>query len=189
MPIKACFILVGVNGVSKKNLYSALAKLRAAADGRIGHAVAQEGGIESVLLAGKKQKGKPARIALRAEFEELELGGPVGVGFAYEIGLGLLQPMDAALSIEPLVKLERLTSRHHHKPTCMMERDGQLSHSAMRLVGALRRGCGSCIRNGTGSFSRYCAVSKTGSDASRNFGLAIEPRYPNGCWIFYKASL
>ena len=124
MPIEACSIFVGANGVGKTNLYNALAKLRAAADGRIGHAVAQEGGIESVLWAGKRQKGQPARIALRAEFEELELAGPVGVGFAYEIELGLPRPTDAAFSIEPLVKLERLTSHYHRKPTVMMERKG-----------------------------------------------------------------
>ncbi|MEM6495575.1 MAG: AAA family ATPase [Pseudomonadota bacterium] len=124
MPIEACSVFVGANGVGKTNLYNALAKLRAAADGRIAHSVAQEGGIESVFWAGVRQKGRPARIALRAEFAELDFGGPDGVGYTYEIELGLPRPTDAAFSIEPLVKVERLTSSHRQKPIVMMERKG-----------------------------------------------------------------
>lgn len=124
MPIEACSVFVGANGVGKTNLYNALAKLRASAEGRIAHSVAQEGGIESVFWAGVRQKGRPARIALRAEFGELEFGGSAGAGYTYEIELGLPRPTDAAFSIEPLVKVERLTSSHRQKPVVMMERKG-----------------------------------------------------------------
>ena len=129
MPIEVCSVFVGANGVGKTNLYNALAKLQAAADGRISHAIAQEGGIESVLWAGPRRRGQPVRIMLRAEFGELEFGGADGLGFTYEIELGLPRPTDAAFSIEPLVKLERLSSSHAsgsrgRQSTIMMERKG-----------------------------------------------------------------
>ena len=124
MPIEACSVFVGSNGVGKTNLYNALSKLQAAAEGRISHAIAGEGGIESVLWAGPRQRGRPARLVLRAEFAELEFGGPDGVGFTYEVELGLPRPTDAAFSIEPLIKVERLSSSHSQKPTLMMERKG-----------------------------------------------------------------
>lgn len=124
MPIEACSVFVGANGVGKTNLYNALAKLQAAADGCISHAIAQEGGIESVLWAGSRRRGQPVRIVLRADFTELEFGGAEGIGFTYEVELGLPRPTDAAFSIEPLVKLERLSSSHGRKPMTMMERKG-----------------------------------------------------------------
>ena len=77
-----------------------------------------------MLWAGPRRRGQPVRIMLRADFAELEFGGADGAGFSYEIELGLPRPTDAAFSIEPLVKLERLTSSHGPKATTMMERKG-----------------------------------------------------------------
>ena len=57
--VDACSIFIGANGVGKTNLYKALGLLRSAADGNLTRAIAQEGGIESVLWAGKRQ-GKQA---------------------------------------------------------------------------------------------------------------------------------
>ena len=57
LPVEACSIFIGANGVGKTNLYKALGLLRAAAEGTITRAIAQEGGIESVLWAGKKRRG------------------------------------------------------------------------------------------------------------------------------------
>ncbi len=51
--VDACSIFVGANGVGKTNLYKALGLLRSAADGNLTRAIAQEGGIESVLWAGR----------------------------------------------------------------------------------------------------------------------------------------
>ena len=57
--VDACSIFVGANGVGKTNLYKALGLLRAAADGNLTRAIAQEGGIESVLWAGVRKGGGP----------------------------------------------------------------------------------------------------------------------------------
>ena len=61
LPIEECSVYVGPNGVGKTNLYRALGLLRCAADGTITRAIAEEGGIESVLWAGVRRRGEPAR--------------------------------------------------------------------------------------------------------------------------------
>jgi predicted ATPase len=58
--VDACSIFVGANGVGKTNLYKALGLLRAAADGNLTRAIAQEGGIESDAV-GRRPKGRRAR--------------------------------------------------------------------------------------------------------------------------------
>jgi predicted ATPase len=45
LPIEACSVFVGANGVGKTNLYRALALLRCAASGTITRAIAEDGGI------------------------------------------------------------------------------------------------------------------------------------------------
>ena len=52
LPVEACSIFIGANGVGKTNLYKSLGLLRAAADGTLTKAIAEEGGIESALWAG-----------------------------------------------------------------------------------------------------------------------------------------
>ena len=126
LPIEACSAFVGANGVGKTNLYKALALLRGAADGTITRAVAEEGGIASVLWAGKRRAGQPVRLALKAHFDEMEYGVEVGLPHSYEIEIGLRSPAEAAFSIEPLVKEERLTIRQGGRDVVMLERKGGL---------------------------------------------------------------
>lgn len=126
LPIEACSVFVGANGVGKTNLYKALALLRGAANGTITRAIAEEGGIESVLWAGKRRAGRPVRLALKAHFDEMELGIEVGLPHSYEIEIGLRRPAEAAFEIEPLVKEERLTIRQGGRDVVMMERKGGL---------------------------------------------------------------
>ena len=114
--VDACSIFVGANGVGKTNLYKALGLLRSAADGNLTRAIAQEGGVESVLWAGDRKGGGPVRMILEAQFEELK----------YEVEVGLPQPTAAAFQIEPLVKEERLTVRAGKRDVVMMERKGPL---------------------------------------------------------------
>ena len=66
--VDACSIFIGANGVGKTNLYKALGLMRSAADGNLTRAIAQEGGIESVLWAGKRPGKQPVRLALSAQF-------------------------------------------------------------------------------------------------------------------------
>lgn len=123
LPIEPCSVFVGANGTGKTNLYKAIGLLRAAADGSITRAVAEEGGIESVLWAGQRRRGQPVRLHLKAYFDE-DAHAIVTAPCAYEVELGLPRPTDAAFSIEPLVKLERLTMRHRGRDVVMMERKG-----------------------------------------------------------------
>jgi len=124
LPIEACSVFVGANGVGKTNLYRALARLRCAANGTITRAIAEDGGIGSVLWAGPRHMKESARLLLKARFGDPTPGGEIT--HAYEIQVGLREPFEAAFRIEPLVKKERLTVRQGKRDVAMMERKGQL---------------------------------------------------------------
>jgi len=126
LPVEACSVFVGANGVGKTNLYKALGLLRSAADGSITRAIAEEGGIESVLWAGGRRRSEPARLILKAHFDEMEYGVEVGLPHSYEIAIGLRQVTEAAFTIEPLIKEERLTIRQGRRDVVMMERKQSL---------------------------------------------------------------
>jgi predicted ATPase len=82
-------VFIGANGVGKTNLYKALGLLRCAAEGTITRAIAEEGGIESVLWAGVRRRGMPVRLVLKAHFDEMEYGLEVGLPHSYEVEIGL----------------------------------------------------------------------------------------------------
>jgi predicted ATPase len=126
LPIETCSVFVGPNGVGKTNLYKALGLLRCAADSSITRAIAEEGGIESVLWAGSRKRGQPVRLILKAHFDEMEYGLEVGLPRSYEIEIGLRRPTEAAFEIEPLIKEERLVIRDGRRDIVMMERKGSL---------------------------------------------------------------
>lgn len=126
LPVEQLSIFVGANGVGKTNLYKALALLRGAADGTITRAIAEEGGLDSVLWAGPRKDRKPVRLVLKALFDELEYGVEIGLPHSYEVEIGLRQPTEAAFTLEPLVKAERLTMRHGGRDVVMMDRKGPL---------------------------------------------------------------
>jgi predicted ATPase len=126
LPVDACAVFVGANGVGKTNLYKALGLLRSAADGTLTRAIAGEGGIESVLWAGKRQRHAPVRLVLKGHFDGPEYGVEVGLPHSYEVEIGLRKPTEAAFTIEPLVKEERLVVRHGQRDVVMMERKGPL---------------------------------------------------------------
>lgn len=124
--VDACSIFIGANGVGKTNLYKALGLLRSAADGTLTRAIAQEGGIESVLWAGARQRREPVRMILEAHVEDLQYGVEVGLPYSYEVEVGLRKPTEAAFTIEPLVKEERLIARVGQRKVVMMERKGPM---------------------------------------------------------------
>lgn len=126
LPVEACSIFIGANGVGKTNLYKALGLLRAAASGTITRAIADEGGLDSVLWAGSRRRHEPTRLILKAHFDELAYGVEVGVPNSYEIEIGVRQPTEAAFVSEPLVKEERLSSRLRGREVAMMERKGPM---------------------------------------------------------------
>jgi predicted ATPase len=124
LPVEACSVFIGANGVGKTNLYKALGLLRCAADGSITRAIPEEGGIESVLWAGVRRRGQPVRLVLKAHLDEAEYGLSLGLPHSYVIEIGLRQPTEAAFPLEPLVKEERLIIRHGRRDIVMMERKG-----------------------------------------------------------------
>jgi predicted ATPase len=126
LPVEQLSVFVGANGVGKTNLYKALALLRRAADGTITRAIAEEGGLDSVLWAGPRSDRKPMRLVLKARFDELEYAVEVGLPHSYEIEIGLRQPTEAAFPLEPLVKAERLVAFDGRREIVMMERKGPL---------------------------------------------------------------
>src|SRR4029077_6769190 len=79
LPIETCAVFVGANGVGKTNLYRAIGLLRCAADGTITRAIAEEGGVESVLWAGQRRRGQPVRLILKAHFNGMDYGVEVGL--------------------------------------------------------------------------------------------------------------
>ncbi len=112
---------VGANGVGKTNLYKSLALLQAAAAGTVTRAIAAEGGIESVLWAGERKRGDPARLCLKAHFDELFFSEG-GVPYTYEIEIGVPQPTEAAFRLEPMIKLEKIVMVRGSRKITMMER-------------------------------------------------------------------
>ena len=121
LPVDACSVFVGANGVGKTNLYKAVALLHAAANSSITRAIAEEGGIESVLWAGERTRGKPVRLVLKAHFDELD-DRAEALPHSYAVEIGLPAPTEPAFRVEPLIKAERLAMRRQGREIVMMER-------------------------------------------------------------------
>lgn len=105
LPLAPLTVVVGENGTGKTNLYRALQLFQAAAAGALARAVADEGGMESVLWAGARRKG-PVRLRIAARMDD----------FTYELELGLPVPTvggsgaePSAFNLDPEVKRERVT--------------------------------------------------------------------------------
>lgn len=113
LPVDTLTVLVGENGVGKSNLYRALSLLQRAAEGTITEAIAEEGGLESVLWAGSRER-VTQRLVLTAIFNELTYRleiGPPGVG-------------EPALDQEPMIRAERLTLGYRDISVVLLERKG-----------------------------------------------------------------
>src|SRR5690349_14350547 len=87
-------------------------------------AIAEEGGLNSVLWAGLRTDRKPVRLQLKAMFDELDYGAKSELPHSYEVQLGIPHPDEAAFGLEPMVKAERLTIHHGQRDVVMMDRNG-----------------------------------------------------------------
>ena len=115
LELGAATVIVGPNGVGKSALYRALAHLQAAASGTLAQKLVAEGGMASALWSGPRRKG-PTQIRLALEIDFLR----------YDLTLGLPRPTDAALSLDPVVKAERISARRGGRMVGLLERKGPL---------------------------------------------------------------
>lgn len=100
LPLRTVSALVGENGAGKTNLIRALELIQAAATGTICRTLADEGGLDRVLWAGRAAAESPAPTSIRltAHFS----------GLRYAIEIAGPEPGDAALAGEPTVREEIL---------------------------------------------------------------------------------
>ena len=98
-------VVTGENGVGKSNFYRALFMLQRMADGGLAEAIAQEGGMPSLMWAGARRKDEPNRVAWEIEHADFS--------FAVECGLIPMAPnpdpmLPTAFKTDPDMKVETL---------------------------------------------------------------------------------
>lgn len=109
-------VVTGENGVGKSNVYRALALMQAMAEGRFAAAVAEEGGLPSLLWAGDLKRNETRRLRWEIEHDDFHI--------AMECGMIPATPGDPSLfKTDPDIKLETL--RHcRRKGRIMAKRKG-----------------------------------------------------------------
>lgn len=120
MDIAQTSLFVGENGAGKSNLYRALQLLKAASEDRFAQAIAEEGGLASVLWTGERRKHETPRIVLEAEWLDEERA----VSYFYRIEAGKKTPTGAGFNFEPQIKEEELKVDTGRRPVSMMMRKG-----------------------------------------------------------------
>ncbi len=91
-------VITGGNGVGKTNLYRALCLLSRWAEGTLGQAVAEEGGMSSLLWRGARDKQDQSgfRLRIHARMEP----------FSCELSVGLPALKESAFKLSPDIKAE-----------------------------------------------------------------------------------
>jgi len=108
-------VLVGPNGCGKSNLYRSMYLLHAAASGELARAIAEEGGMPSVLWAGPR-RNEPVRMHLGVTIGSLQ----------YELIMGLPAVSEFAgpFQLDPRIKEENVWFIGEGKRQKLLERDG-----------------------------------------------------------------
>lgn len=124
-PLKRLTVLVGGNGVGKTNLYRALELVQGAATGDLTMAIAREGGLASVLWAGKRSGTDQPRLRFEVGLETIlpsDEHAAYQPRYAVEIGFGDSR-YEAVFAEEPQIKAETL-ALPGHRPVTLLERKG-----------------------------------------------------------------
>jgi predicted ATPase len=123
IPLQRLNIFTGPNGCGKSNLYQALRLLAHAAEGTFARAVAQEGGMASVMWAGGERgprltrKRPPVRLKLSMDTDE----------YHYEFAAGYLPPSQQSpgtLFTDAMEVKEESISPAAHPRVLLLERQG-----------------------------------------------------------------
>ncbi len=94
-------VVTGGNGVGKSNVYRSLALLQRMAEGRFAAALANEGGMPSVLWAGNRRRDEPKRIVWEIQHSDFQ--------FNIECGMVALGPESPTLfRTDPEIKIENI---------------------------------------------------------------------------------
>lgn len=112
-------VIVGANGSGKSNLYKAIHLIAKAVNGELAETLALEGGMPSILWAGKKkqltQSKAPLRLVLTIKTDH----------YHYELVCGLPTPSLSKFALDPEVKSELVWIGEIRRPsTTLMERQG-----------------------------------------------------------------
>jgi predicted ATPase len=119
-PVGQLEVFVGANGVGKTNLYRGLELLRAAAENRLGFALAQEG-MASAMFARPRGRG-PARMVFAATLAD---EGRRPALYRYEVEVGYPSPVSAAFGREPDIKIETVAVTFGGRSVRLLERKGR----------------------------------------------------------------
>lgn len=120
-PVGDLEVFVGANGVGKTNLYRGLELIRAAAENRLGIALAHEG-MTSALWAGRPRRNQPVRMSFGVTLGEAGARSP---RYRYEVEVGLPPARNpGAFSLEPQIKTETLGVTLGGRTTRLLDRKG-----------------------------------------------------------------
>lgn len=133
-PLSGLNVVTGANGSGKSNLYRALRLLAETATGRLIHALALEGGLQSTFWAGPEQFSKemlegtvPVQPLVRKDSIRLKLGF-AGDDFSYVISLGHPPPSSLGrtlFNLDPEIKRECIwAGPTYHPNRCLVDRKG-----------------------------------------------------------------
>ena len=157
-------LLRGENGVGKTNVYRGLRLISSLARGEFAQAVAEEGGMRSLLWTGNKEHARMTTFSAEVAAEDFGLG--------FECGLMPASPDDAtAFKLDPDIKLEELRACGR----LLARRKGPL----VRMAGA--KGAMAVVGESLGSSESMLTLVRD----LQNYPKVLEARLCLERWRFY----